>query len=106
MRQKTLVSFLVGLAFAISSVAHAIPITYTAALSGSNESPPVSTLGVGTAIVTVDTDPAVMTMRVQASFAALGSNVLVAHIHCCLVPAGPPNVGVATQTPSFPGFPA
>jgi hypothetical protein len=30
--------------------------------------------------------------------------VTAAHIHCCIAPPG--NVGVATQTPTFTGFPA
>src|SRR5262245_58283661 len=81
---------------AAATPASAISLVYATTLSGANESPPVSTLGTGTATVTVDTD--LLTMRVQTTFSGLTGNVTVAHIHCCLVPAGPPNVGVATTT--------
>jgi hypothetical protein len=77
---------------------------YTTALSGATESPPVVSDGVGFAIVTVD-DTA-FTMRLQTIFAGLTGNVTVAHIHCCTAVPGEGNVGVATTTPSFPGFPA
>jgi hypothetical protein len=43
-------------------------------------------------------------MRVQVTFSGLLGTVTVAHIHCCVDPAG--TVGVATQTPRFSGFPA
>jgi CHRD domain/PEP-CTERM motif len=61
------------------------------------------TPGFGTALVTLDLDLA--TMRVGASFADLKQNTTASHIHCC---TGNPNVltaGVATNTPSFTGFP-
>src|SRR5262249_34814903 len=55
--------------------------------------------------ITLDT--MLHTMRVQANFSGLGSNTIMAHIHCCL--ASPfltnANVSVATQLPSFMGFP-
>jgi len=43
-------------------------------------------------------------MRVEAQFSGLLGNTTVAHVHCCVDPPG--NVGVATSTPTFPGFPA
>ena len=82
-------------------LAQAQVTTFSAALSGANENPPVSTSGTGTATVTIDA--AAHTMRVQATFSGLGSNTTAAHIHCCAVP--PTNVGVASMTPSFTGFP-
>lgn len=42
-------------------------------------------------------------MRVEANFSGLLGNVTNAHIHCCTDPGT--NVGVATQLPSFIGFP-
>lgn len=77
---------------------------YTTALDGASESPPVASAGVGFAIVTVD-DTA-FTMRLQTIFAGLTGNVTVAHIHCCTAVPGTGNIGVATTTPTFPGFPA
>ena len=87
----------------VSSPAWAISLVYSATLSGANESPPVSSLGTGTALVTIDTD--LSTMHVQATFSGLTGTTTVAHIHCCVVPPSP-NAGVATTTPSFPGVPA
>jgi hypothetical protein len=57
--------------------------------------------GTGTAKVTIDFD--LVTMRVEASFSGLGGNTTASHIHCCVLPGT--NIGVATQTPSFVGFP-
>jgi len=76
---------------------------FTAALAGANESPPQSSQGSGTATVTLDLDLA--TMRVQLSFADLSGLTTASHIHCCTAVAGAGTAGVATPTPSFPGFP-
>lgn len=92
------------LAFAaavLAPVAWAAPIYFDATLSGAAENPPVVSPGFGTA--TVILDPAAHTMRVIVSFSALVGTTTAAHVHCCTAPPG--NVGVATQTPSFPGFP-
>ena len=75
--------------------------TFTTTLSGANENPPNATTGVGTAFVVLNTTA--HTLRVNASFAGLAGNTTAAHIHCCVAPPG--NVGVATTTPSFVGFP-
>lgn len=75
--------------------------TWAAPLLGSSEVPAAATTGHGQAEVTIDFD--LMTMRVQASFADLIGNVTASHIHCCIAPGS--NVGVASQTPSFTGFP-
>ena len=60
--------------------------------------------GTGWASATFDTDA--VTMRVQATFAGLSGVTTVAHIHCCTAVPFTGNVGVATPTPTFPGFPA
>jgi hypothetical protein len=83
--------------------AHATQIVYTTTMAGPNESPPVMSDGVGLSIVTIDT--ASLTMRVQAVFNGLTGTVTVAHVHCCTEPSGLGNAGVATRTPTFPGFP-
>lgn len=79
-------------------------VVYEALLDGPSESPPVVSPGTGWARVTLD-DHA-FTMRVEASFADLVGNVTVSHIHCCTGAAGSGTAGVATPTPSFPGFPS
>lgn len=77
--------------------------TFFAYLSGANEAPPVASNGTGTAIVTLD--QLLQTMRVQVTFSGLTGNTTAAHIHCCTATALTGTVGVATQTPTFSGFP-
>lgn len=93
-------SLLAGV-LALSASAH--EVVNEATLSGANESPANGSLGTGFARVTVDLD--VLSMRVEATFSGLSGSSTAAHIHCCLVDGGPPNVGVATPVPTFPGFP-
>jgi len=83
------------------SAAHAIPLTFTATLSGANENPPVASPGTGQAIVVLD--PTANTLQINVTFSGLTSNTVAAHIHCCI--AFPNNTGVATTVPAFPGFP-
>jgi CHRD domain len=82
---------------------HADPMTFTAILSGANELPnPVPSPGTG--LATVVLDPTAQTIQINATFSGLTSpNITGAHIHCC-APFGT-NAGVATTTPTFPGFP-
>ena len=97
--RKLILPLLVTLALA--SPALAVPITYGAVLIGANEVPAVNSPGVGNALVTIDL--AAHTLTVSASFQGLLGNTTAAHVHCCQ-PFGT-NAGVATQTPSFAGFP-
>jgi hypothetical protein len=75
---------------------------FSAALSPLNENPqhPESAAS-GTANVTWDTTTSMMTVGV--TFTGLTTPNTAAHIHCCTAP--PNNVGVATTTPTFTGFP-
>lgn len=84
--------------------AQALPVVFTASLSGSAEAPPNASPGTGLATITVDA--ALHTLRVEASFSGLIGTVTAAHIHCCTPTAGSGTAGVATATPTFPGFPA
>jgi hypothetical protein len=93
-----------ALAVAGALPAHAVEFVYTGVLNAANESPPVVSDGVGLGIVTLN--PSSFTMRVQTVFFGLTGNVTVAHIHCCTAIPGEGNVGVASTTPTFPGFPA
>ncbi len=79
-------------------------IQYSAVLSGPNESPPNSSPATGWARVTID--DLLHTLRVEASFSGLLGNSTVAHIHCCTSTALTGTVGVASTTPTFPGFPS
>jgi hypothetical protein len=82
---------------------HAAPVVYRGALSGANEAPPNASAGSGTATVTYD--PATFMMTVSVDFTGLTGASSVAHIHCC-VPGPGTNAGVASPTPTFPGFPS
>ncbi|MEI2421888.1 CHRD domain-containing protein, partial [Arthrospira platensis SPKY2] len=91
--------------FALSAGAHAAPMTFKATLSGDQEVPPVASPGTGE--VTVVFDPVAMTMAIDLWFSGLVAPTApnAAHIHCCTTVPGEQNVGVATPTPTFVGFP-
>jgi len=74
---------------------------YFGQLLGGSEVPVANTPGTGQVRITLDFD--LVTMRVEASFSGLLGNATAAHIHCCTLPGN--NVGVATMTPTFTGFP-
>jgi hypothetical protein len=93
---------LAGLSF-LPFAASAHEAIYAASLLGASETPAASTPGTGFAKVTIDFD--LLTMRVEASFSGLLGNVTASHIHCCTQLPFIGNVGVATPTPTFPGFP-
>ena len=99
-----------GMAIATSLIlsvpaAHADSITFVANLIGSLEFPPNGSTATGFGSVVIDTTA--NTMLVNVTFSGLTSGTTASHIHCCL--ASPfltgANVGVATTTPTFPGFP-
>lgn len=77
---------------------------YEIFLDGPSEAPANASPGVGSGLVTLDLDLA--TMRLQADFSGLIGTVTASHIHCCTVAPGAGTVGVATPTPTFPGFPS
>jgi hypothetical protein len=99
---KTLSLFFAG-AFLCVQASFAITITYEARLSGSAEVPANASPGTGFAVVIVDT--VAQTMEVQVEFSGLTGNTTASHIHCCTATPGSGNAGVATTTPTFPGFP-
>lgn len=88
----------IGLPPASTSAAEFI---YAASLSGDQESPTVPTPGTGSTAVTYN--DVLHTLRVQANFSGLIGTTTASHIHVLF----PPMLtgGVATQVPSFGGFP-
>jgi CHRD domain/PEP-CTERM motif len=74
---------------------------YTVNLSGANQSPPIGSPGIGSGTFTLTGDIFVMSL----SFANLLGPSTAAHIHCCTTAPFAGNAGVATQVPSYPGFP-
>lgn len=75
---------------------------YECNLSGLQESPPNASPGTGFGRVTMDTTA--VTMRVEATFSGLTGTTTASHIHA-RADSTTPNGGVATQTPTFTGFP-
>lgn len=105
MSMKQMLRFAVAVvALVAGSQAWAFQTVYTTTLNGANEAPPVVSDGIGLGIVTLDDSS--FTMRVQTVFFGLTGNVTVAHIHCCTAVPGVGTSGVASTTPTFPGFPA
>lgn len=99
--KRTLAILALALCTAVS--ASAAPIRFYAQLDGPSEVPTNTSPGIGRAVVTID--KTANTMRVRTSFEGLIGDVTVAHIHLSATPfAG--TGGVATPTPTFPGFPA
>ena len=86
---------------ALAPLAFGAQILTSGGLSGANENPANASPGTGSAFVTIDTTT--HQLRVVVNFSGLTSNTTAAHIHCCTAPPG--NVGVATTTPAFAGFP-
>ena len=88
---------------ALAASVEAAPITFTTSLSGAIEVPPNNSLGTGTATVIFDDDAD--TMRVIVAFAGLTGTTTMSHVHCCTAIPGAGTAGVATELPSFTGFP-
>lgn len=77
--------------------------TFAANLSGPAEAPPNASPGTGSTIVTYDSTTHLL--RVQASFSGLLAGTTASHIHSATAVPGAGTAGVATQVPSFAGFP-
>src|SRR5262245_31143977 len=82
---------------------HATIFEFVALLSGPAESPPNASPGTGTATVSINDIS--HSMHVTANFSGLLSTTIMAHIHCCTTVPLTGATGVATQVPSFIGFP-
>ena len=76
-------------------------LVYNATLSGPNEGN--ASPGVGFATVAIDN--VLNTMQVDAWFSGLTGTTTASHIHCCTAVPGTGLAGVATQVPTFTGFP-
>lgn len=100
-KKVTRLLLLVPLLFA--SPAFTATITYIASLNGPNQAPPNGSLGTGSASLVYDS--AAHTLSVDASFSGLSGTTTAAHIHSATALPGTGTAGVATQVPSFAGFP-
>src|SRR4051794_20271880 len=95
--------FALATTISIGISAFADPITYVTNLSGPNESPANTSPGIGSATVMIDTTA--HTLFVSLTFSGLTSETTASHIHCCTSAPLTGTAGVATQIPSFSGFP-
>lgn len=103
MKSTVLANVCVVAALCSGLPAQAAPVSFTVTLSGAAESPSNASPGLGSGMVVFDT--ALHTMSLNVSFSGLTGTTSAAHIHCCTALAGAGNVGVATTTPTFAGFP-
>jgi len=87
-----------------ASAAQATILNFTALLSGANEVPPNASPGTG--VINIAIDDVAHTMFLDVTFSGLLGNTTAAHIHCCTAVPLTGTAGVATTTPTFPGFPA
>lgn len=98
MKHLSITLTITALILAAAPLTHATIIQYSANLADETNTSP----GTGIAVITID--DVLNTMRVEASFADLLAPTTAAHIHCCTTIPESGNAGVATTTPSFPGF--
>jgi hypothetical protein len=86
----------------LAAAAQAQIQVYGVSLSGPNENPPNNSPGIGSGFITLNLQ--LHTLQVNFSFSGLTGTTTASHIHAPVtVPGG--TAGVATQTPSFTGFP-
>ena len=102
----SLTCVLAGLALlGAAAPARAIPIPYSALLTGPAEVPTNASPGIGQALVVIDTTPGVDTLFVNVTFSGLIGTTTASHIHAATSTPFAGIAGVATTTPTFTGFP-
>lgn len=77
---------------------------YTAILTGPQESPPNTSPAIGAAVVKFD--PVSHILEVDVAFSGLVLPSTISHIHCCTTSPGAGVADVATEVPTFGGFPS
>ena len=97
---KLLVALSLGL---LCPLVNATVVQYAASLSGPNESPANTSTGTGFAQVFID--DVANTMEVKVTFSGLTGTTTASHIHAATATPGTGTAVVATQTPTFGGFP-
>ncbi|MFZ3083977.1 CHRD domain-containing protein [Rhodoferax ferrireducens] len=102
--EKILTIFAFAAAFFGAPASQASPVAFTAVLDGPSEAIPNASPGTGSATVIIDA--AAHTMDVSVTFSGLVGLTTTSHIHCCTAAPDSGAAGVATSTPTFPGFPS
>jgi len=100
---KKMIWILCGALFVASSL-FAGPITYSVIMTGPNESPANASPGTGSATIVIDSTANTLNI-ISDVFSGLTAPTTASHIHCCTPSPFTGTAGVATQTPSFSGFP-
>jgi hypothetical protein len=99
---RPLLASLVGAALlCLPGAAQASLLVYNTSLSGPNEGNASPGLG----FATITFDDVAHTMFINASFSGLTGLTTASHIHCCTAVPDTGAAGVATQVPTFTGFP-
>jgi len=101
--KNSLRSLVVAVLAALTVSSQAAIAVYETFMDGPSEAPPNASPGTGWSVLTFDTTA--MTMRLEASFTGLTGTTTAAHIHAPTAVAGVGTASVATQVPSFVGFP-
>ncbi|MBS0195197.1 MAG: CHRD domain-containing protein [Planctomycetes bacterium] len=92
-----------ALALAAGTAAQASITVFNTTLSGGIEVPPNNSMGTGTGEMRYD--DVAHTLRILITFSGLTGNTTACHIHSATALPGSGTAGVATPTPTFPGFP-
>lgn len=87
----------------IALPAQAVVFEFSAVLSGAAEAPPNPSAGTGT--IDLEWDTVAKTMSMDVMFSGLTGTVTAAHIHAATAVPMTGTAGVATQVPTFIGFP-
>jgi CHRD domain len=87
----------------VASIAQSAVIVTGGTLSGPAEFPANASPGTGTAVVTID--PVAHQLGVAVTFFGLLGTTTASHIHATTAVPFAGTAGVATQTPTFSGFP-
>jgi hypothetical protein len=103
MKSKFVLLLAVAAAAMFLSNTNAAPVVYTANLDGPSESPSNASPGTGFATVTLDL--ALHTLQIDVTFSGLTGTTTASHIHAPTASPFSGTAGIATQTPSFTGFP-
>lgn len=102
-RRSAAIAMALALAM-IGTDARADILKFQASLDGPSESPPNASPGTGWSGLVIDT--VAQTLFIQTAFEGLIAPTTVAHIHGPTAVAGAGTASVATQVPTFVGFPA
>ena len=87
----------------LATQASAAILIFDTFLTGPSESPPNASPGTGIAVVVVN--DVANTMDVNVIFSGLLGTTTASHIHCCTTVPDIGTAGIATQIPTFIGFP-